>query len=309
MNLRTALCAFGMVLVSSWVAAAETSKAPVAQRTFATPEAAATALIEGLRAQDRTAVLAILGAGARGSAYSGDAVSDRAAVVRFAAMYDQKHTVVPDGDARATLALGSEGWPFAYPMVKGPSGWRFDTQAGNREVLARRIGENELSTVNAMLAIVDAQRDYASEDRDRSGVRAYARRFASTPGRRDGLYWKTVQGEPESPLGPLFTRAAQAGYKTGATPRSYHGYLFRMLTAQGPDAPGGAFDYVVKGRMIGGFAAIAHPALYGKSGVMTFIVNHDGVVYQKDLGPETEKLAAAIRRFDPVVGWTAVQVP
>jgi hypothetical protein len=286
-----------------------TKAATPAQRTFATAEEAAAALIKALKALDREAVLAVLGAGARGSAYSGDAIADRAAIERFAAMYDEKHAIVADGDARATLALGTDAWPFAYPLVKGASGWRFDTQAGNREILARRIGQNELTTISVMLAIVDAQRDYASADRDKSGLRSYARKFASTPGRRDGLFWKTGPGEPESPLGPLFSRAAEEGYKEGSPARPYHGYLFRMLTAQGAGAPGGAFNYVVKGRMIGGFAAIAHPAVYGRSGIMTFIVNHDGVVYQKDLGPDTSKRAAAITRFDPSDGWTAVKTP
>jgi len=288
--------------------AAQAQPAPP-QRTFATPEEAVSALIAALKAQDRNAVLAVLGADARNALYSGDLVADRAAIARFVAMYQEKHAIESPADGRATLTLGNDAWPFAFLIQKGKAGWRFDTAAGNAEVIARRVGQNELAAINVMLAIVDAQREYASADRDKSGLRTYARKFASTPGRQDGLYWKTLEGEPESPLGPLVTRAAGQGYQHGSAPRPYHGYFFRMLTAQGPGASGGALDYVVHGRMIGGFAAIAYPALYRRSGVMTLIVNHDGVVYQKDLGPDTAKIAAAIARFDPSDGWTPVKAP
>jgi len=173
-------------------------------------------------------------------------------------------------------------------------------------MLARRIGRNELDVIDVMLAIVDAQREYASADRDRNGALEYARKFASSAGKQDGLYWPTKAGEPQSPLGPLVVRATGEGYAKQKGPTPYHGYHFRMLKGQGPGASGGALDYVVRGRMIGGFAAIAYPAKYGSSGVMTFIVNHDGVVYQKDLGPQTATRAAAITKFDPGQGWTAV---
>jgi hypothetical protein len=280
-----------------------------AQRTFDTPEAAAEALVKAAKARDRVAVRAILGADA--AIYSGDAVDDRSAAERFIARYAEKHAIAKEGDARATLNVGADETPFAYPLAKTPAGWRFDTAAGNDEVLARRIGANELAAINVMLAIVDAQQEYASADRDKSGLRTYAAKFASTPGRKDGLYWKAKPGEPLSPLGPLVTQASGEGYgkekEKGAGPAPYHGYHFRLLKSQGPAASGGAFDYVVKGRMIGGFAAIAWPARYGNSGVMTFIVNHDGVVYERDLGPDTAKLAAAIRRFDPAAGWSAVK--
>ena len=184
---------------------------------------------------------------------------------------------------------------------------RFDTTAGVTELTARRIGENELSVINVMLAIVDAQRDYASADRNRDGLREYARKFTSAKGRRDGLYWPTAAGEPPSPLGALVTKATADGHKKSESgPTPYYGYYFRMLTGQGPRAKGGALDYVVKGHMIGGFASIAYPSRYAQTGVMTFIVNHDGVVYQKDLGPKTAELARAITRFDPGEGWVAV---
>ena len=293
----------GLALCGLCFAAGVGAAAP--QRSFASADEAASALAQAVKAHDRPAILAILGAGSEKWITSGDKVADRALGERFVAAYEQKHTIAADGDAHATLTLGADDWPFAFPIVKSEQGWRFDTEAGKSELLARRIGENELAAINVMLAIVDAERDYASEDRNKDGVREYARKFASSPGRKDGLYWPTSTGEPPSPLGALVTRAAGEGYKKGEGPRPYHGYYFRMLKGQGANAKGGAMDYVVKGRMIGGFAAIAYPAQYGNSGVMTFIVNHDGVVYQKDLGPQTAAKARAITRFDPGEGWTA----
>jgi hypothetical protein len=284
-----------------------TAFAAAPQRTFESAEQAADALFAAVKAHDRNAILAILGSSAADAISSGDPVADRALGERFAAAFAEKHAVAAQGDGKAELSIGPEDSPFAYPLVKSEKGWRFDTTAGNAEVLARRVGQNELAAINVMLAIVDAQRDYASADRDKDGVRQYARKFASTPGKQDGLYWRTAAGEPPSPLGPLVTRAAGEGYQKGDAPQPYHGYFFRPLRAQGANAKGGALDYIVGGHMIGGFAAIAYPARYGNSGVMTFIVNHDGVVYQKDLGPQTARLAAEIKRFDPGPGWTAVQ--
>jgi len=279
--------------------------AATAQRSFDSADAAASALVQAVKAHDRAAMLAILGADANNWISSGDAGADRAAAGNFVAAYDQKHTIAPDGETRATLQIGPDDWPFAFPLVKTGAGWHFDTQAGKTELLARRIGANELAVINVMLAIADAEHDYASADHNRNGVPEYARKFISSPGKQDGLYWPTKAGEPPSPLGPLVTGATAEGYKKSSKgPTPYHGYYFRMLRAQGPHAKGGAFDYVVRGWMIGGFAAIAYPARYDNSGVMTFIVNHDGVVYQKDLGPETAKIARGITRFDPGPGWT-----
>jgi hypothetical protein len=293
-----------MLLCAFCIAAAHAA-APQ-QRAFPSAEEAAAALVNAVKARDRTAIIAILGPGTQKWVWSGDAVADRATGEKFVSAYERAHTLSPGGDNRMILELGPEGWPFAFPLVKSGAGWRFDSEAGKQELLARRIGENELTVMNVMLAIVDAQRDYASEDRNRSGVREYARKFASSAGRKDGLYWATKAGEPQSPLGALVVQASGEGYKKGSGPTPYHGYYFRMLTGQGKNAPGGALDYVVKGRMIGGFAAIAYPAQYGNSGVMTFIVSHDGKVFEKDLGPDTAKLAGAITRYDPDSSWTAV---
>jgi len=282
------------------------SAADAAQKTFGSAEEAAESLVKAVKAGDRSVILAILGADAEKWVFSADPVADREMGQRFVATYEQQHGISPDSDTRATLTIGPNEWPFAFPLVKSGDRWHFNTEMGKKEVLARRIGENELSVINVMLAIVDAERDYASEDRNRDGIREYARKFESAAGTKDGLYWQTASGEPPSPLGPLVTAAAKAGYSKKGGPAPYHGYYFRMLNKQGPSAHGGALDYIVKGRMIGGFAAVAYPAQYGNTGVMTFIVNHEGTVYEKDLGPKTAELARAMTRFDPGTGWKAV---
>jgi hypothetical protein len=284
--------------------AASIAFAATPQQAFKTADEAATALVQAVKANDRKTVLAIVGQSAGEWVSSGDPTADRAANQRFVQRYEEKHAVVAEGDNKATLVIGNDEWPFAFPLVKTASGWRFDTESGKREMLARRIGANELAVMNALLNVVDAQREYASADRDGSGMRQYATKFASTAGKKDGLYWRTAAGEAESPLGSLAARAAAEGYKKGSGPQPYHGYYFKILTRQGPNAKGGALDYLAKGRMIGGFAAIAYPARYGNSGVMTFIVNHDGVIYERDFGPDTAKRAAAVTTFDPGPGWT-----
>lgn len=301
--LRTALAWLCAVCLVSAASAATPQ-----QRAFTSPEDAVTALVAAVKSHDRPAIVAILGPGSDKWITSGDAVADRAAAEHFVSAFEQKHAVAREGDARAGLTIGPDDWPFAFPLVKSGNAWRFDTAAGKDELLARRIGQNELAVINVMLAIVDAQREYALGSHTRDGVAQYAKKFASSPGQQDGLYWPTKAGESESPLGPLVRRATAEGYqaKKSSQPRAYHGYYFRMLTGQGSHAKGGALDYVVKGRMIGGFAAVAYPAQYGNSGVMTFIVDHDGVVYQRDLGPDTAKKARAMTRFDPGPEWTPV---
>ena len=274
------------------------------QQTFATPEDAASALVAAVKADDIKAMRVLLGH-AGGTLSSGDPVADRAVASGFVAAYDAKHAITRDGDV-AKLTIGSDDFPFAFPLVKTGDRWRFDTAAGIAELNARRIGKNELSTIKVLQAIVDAQRDYASEDRDGDGVLAYARKIMSSPGKHDGLYWPTKAGEPQSPLGELVARASGEGYRSDekGAPAPFHGYYYRVLKGQAASAGSPAFDYVVHGRAIGGFAVIAYPAKYGSSGIMTFMVNQDGKVLQKDLGPDTQAKANAIQRFDPGKGWS-----
>jgi hypothetical protein len=277
------------------------------QKTFATPEDAASALVAAVKADQVKALREVLGH-AGGALSSGDKVADRAAAQAFVAEYEAKHSVTVTGD-KATLVIGKDDFPFAFPLIRTGDRWRFDTAAGIDELNARRIGENELTTIEVLQAIVDAQRDYSAEDRDGDGVVAYARRIISTPGKRDGLYWKTKAGEPPSPLGELVARASSEGYGNdkSSAPKPFHGYYFRMLKGQAKTDSAPAFDYVVRGRAIGGFAVVAYPAKYGTSGIMTFIVNQDGTVYEADLGPSTQAKALTMTRFDPGKGWTAVK--
>lgn len=212
--------------------------------------------------------------------------------------------LVQQDSSHVIIAVGDDEWPMPIPIVKHGSRWTFDTAEGKQELLARRIGRNELFTIESCLAYVDAQREYASEDRG-DGVLDYARKFVSSPGKEDGLYWPEKQGVSESPLGPLFADARAEGYSLNGAgaPTPYHGYYYKILTAQGPGAHGGAYDYMAKGHMIGGFALVAWPATYGVTGNTTFLVNQDGAVFEKDLGPRTAELAASIKRFDPA-NWT-----
>jgi hypothetical protein len=294
-----------LAMMAAAILATGARAAEPTQTTYATPEDAVAALIQAAKANDRAAFRAVLGH-APGAISSGDPVADRALGQKFVAAYDAKHAIVRDGDT-AKLTIGTDDFPFAFPLVKAGDKWRFDTAAGKDELLARRIGENELYAIKVMQAIVDAQQEYASADRDGDGVLAYARKFASAKGKRDGLYWPTKAGEPPSPLGELVVQAAGEGYKVKqGEPTPYHGYHYRMLAGQGKDAAGGSLDYVVRGRAIGGFAVIAYPAKYGSSGIMTFIVNQDGKVFQADLGPGTAAKAAAIKRFDPGTSWSPV---
>lgn len=293
----------GLVLAA--LVATSGAAPPPAQRSFATPEEAVNALVEAVKRSDRNAVLATLGDAGEWLS-SGDAVADRESVERFVSSFGEKHSVAVDGD-KATLIIGNDAFPFAFPLVRSGKAWRFDTAAGKDELLARRIGRNELSAVEVLRAIVDAQYEYAAEDRSGQGVLAYAQRFSSRPGKRDGLYWPAKAGEAESPLGLLVAQAAHEGYKQGdRSPTPFHGYRYKMLKGQGVNAKSGAFDYVLRGRAIAGFAVVAYPARYGNSGIMTFIVNQDGEVYQSDLGPETTAKAEAMQRFDPGKGWVAV---
>jgi hypothetical protein len=255
----------------------------------------------------------VLGEAARRLVRSGDPVADRAMLDRFAAAYAERAEIEHPAPYIAVLQVGADGWPLPIPMIKHANRWRFDAGQGAQELVNRRIGRNELDTIEVLRALVAAQDEYAGTVGRQGVFRAYARRFFSTPGTRDGLYWPTAAGEPDSPLGPLAAAASTGGYGTAASraagddaPRPFHGYLFRMLEAQGPDAPGGAMEYVVNGRMIGGFGVVAVPAQYGVSGIMTFQVSHAGTVYQRNLGPQTARIARRITAFNPGPGWERV---
>jgi hypothetical protein len=273
------------------------------QQRFSSPEAAVRALGDALRdrnASDR--LLAVLGPESEAIVSSGDAVDDAAARKRFTTAAAEKTRIERTDDAMAVVHIGRDDWPFPIPLVRDADGWRFDTAAGKEELLNRRIGRNELMAISVSRAYVDAQNEFAW----RSGG-AYAQKFRSTPGKRDGLYWEETDGD-ESPLGPLVATATAEGYhhaqaKADAAPEPYHGYFFRILTKQGARAPGGAMDYVRDGKMIGGFALVAWPAEHGSSGIMTFMVAREGVVYQKDLGSGTSEAARAITAFDPDASW------
>jgi hypothetical protein len=280
----------------------------VKQKTFSSPEEGVKALMEATKKNDTKAMLAILGPEAKSIIQSGDQVSDRAAFERFVKSYEEANKLVKSGDTQAILEVGKDAWPFPIPLVKENAGWRFDTQEGKEEIINRRIGRNELDVIQVSLAFVDAEREYYQRDPDGDKLLQYAQKFISTKGKRDGLFWETKPGEQPSPLGPLVARARGEGYKgAGGKPIPYHGYYYRLLMGQGKDAPGGAYDYVVRGKMMGGFGMVAYPAQYGSSGIMTFIVNHDGVVYQKDLGPKTASIAQSMTRFNPDKTWTAVK--
>jgi hypothetical protein len=278
----------------------------IAQEAFKTPDVAADALASAARNNDRAAILNVLGREGADIASSGDPVADSAIRTKFVETYDAKHQVKMDGDAKATLIIGSDDFPFPIPLIRKSDGWQFDTAAGRQEILARRIGRNELDAIQSSLAYVDAQNEYADKDRTGAGAGVYAQRIVSETGRKNGLYWPSSASGDESPLGELVAEATQQGYRVGEGRAPYHGYYFKILTKQGPDAHGGALDYVVNGKMIGGFALVAYPAEYRNSGVMTFIVNHEGVVFQKELGPHTAELAERMTAFNPDSSWTKV---
>jgi len=293
-----------IALVSSMAAplgAVETGK------TFSTPEEAVTALSAAVNSKDGEALHALFGPAVE-DIRNPDRVQATNEFNTFAAALEATNRLVHESDTKCVLEVGEGGWPFPVPIVKNDGKWFFDTEAGKEEILNRRIGSNELATLQVMRACVDAEREYASQDRDGDGVLKYAQRFISHPGTRDGLYWPTEPDGEVSPLGPLVAEAQSEGYglqsRGGKTrPQPYHGYFFKILTRQGRHAPGGKYDYLINGNMIGGFAILAWPAEYGRSGIMTFMVNQRGLVYQKDLGPKTGKLAPDLTRYDPDPGW------
>jgi Protein of unknown function (DUF2950) len=284
------------------------ASAALAQETFKTPEAAAAALLAAAKSGDHKAALKVFGPDGEQIISSGDPVNDTNQRNKFVDAYNAKHDIERDG-GNAQLIIGDKDWPFPVPLIKKAGGWHFDTAAGLGEILARRIGHDELDTMQTCLAYVDAQNDYAQFSHTTTGSAAYAQRFISQEGKKDGLYWPTQPGEDPSPLGDLVADATEQGYQVSGGRAPYHGYYYKILTGQGAAAAGGAYDYVVNGNMIGGFALVAYPAAYRNSGVMTFIVNQDGIVFQKDLGPDTAKLAEAITAFNPDSTWQKVTVP
>jgi hypothetical protein len=282
--------------------------AKATQKTFVSPEEAVNSLIDAVKADNMKELKAIFGPAGKEVLSSGDVIEDKASRVRFVKAYEIKHTLVKDSDVKAVLQIGEEEWPFPIPIIKKGEKWFFDTKKGKEELINRRIGRNELSTIQTCLAYVDAQREYVGEDRDGNGLFEYAQKFVSTAGKKDGLYWESKAGEKESPLGDFAARAAREGYKkTNDKPVPYYGYYFKILKAQGKNAKDGAYDYIVNGKMIGGFGIVAYPAQYGVSGVMSFVVNHDGIIYEKDFGKETENIAQAMKLFDPDKTWKKVE--
>jgi Protein of unknown function (DUF2950) len=289
----------------------DTSKPEIEQPTFASPEAAVAALYQAATAKDLDAMAHIVGLPVQDVA-TGDTEKDARQVERFVKAHDEHLNIVPDGTSRARVFIGKENYPLASPLVKVGDRWQFDSAGGKEELIARVIGENELATIGVCRAYVQAQYEYYAEDRNGDDVLQYAQRLASSTGQRDGLYWHAAEGEPASPLGPLIAEARAEGYLRGSArkldeARPYHGYLFKVLTAQGANAPGGSYSYVINGRMVAGFALVAYPARWNKWGVMTFLVGANGKVWQKNLGEDTAAVAAAMTVYDPDATWSLVR--
>jgi len=289
------------IWLASWTAAASLllTTAATAQQFFNSPDDAARALASAVKSGIQQDMLKVLGADGEDIIASGDETADKAAREKFLNAYDAGHSVKVEGK-KASLIIGADDFLFPIPLVHTKAGWEFDTNGGRQEILYRRIGRNELDTIQTCLAFVDAEDEYADKDRG-DGVGAYAQRIVSSPGKTDGLYWPSDNNN--SPLGELAAEANTEGYRVGSGPQPYHGYYYRILTRQGQSAPGGALNYVVNGKMIGGFALVAYPTEYRNSGVMTFIVNQAGTVYQKDLGERTEAIAKTMTAFDPDRLW------
>jgi hypothetical protein len=293
------------------VAPALRADAAKSQRQFDSPEDAVKALADATKAGDRSSVDAIFGPEVK-DLMSGDAKQDAIEFAAFAKSIGRYSHLTRKADDRYVLSVGSQNWPMPIPLVRKSGKWIFDTAAGKDEIISRRVGEDEIMAIGVCRTYVEAQREFASEDRDASGVLKYAQRIRSSSGMKDGLYWPASTSEEQSPLGPLVAEVHAQGYggKTAdGEPQPFHGYLFRILTSQGPAAPGGAYSYVINGNMIAGFALVAYPAHWGESGVMTFIVNQWGKVYQRNLGEESAAAAAAMTEFNPDSDWSAAETP
>ena len=278
------------------------------QKSFTSPEEAVRTLVGAIRANDIQEMMAILGPGSKELISSGDDMADRVGREKFLKAYDQQSSLQEQSADRVTLCTGEDNWPMPIPIVKKGTAWVFDIREGKQQILDRRVGRNELRTMDVLQAYVDAQHEYASKNCSGGGAVEFAQRIVSTKGKRDGLYWDATEDEEQSPLGPLVAQAAREGY---ANPdlSPFHGYYFKILKGQGKHADGGAYNYVVKRKMILGFALLAYPAEYGNSGVMTFMVNQEGDIYQRNLGKDTRKKAEALKLFDPDTSWTKVKEP
>ncbi|MGZ8238154.1 MAG: DUF2950 domain-containing protein [Methylobacter sp.] len=289
-------------------AGSETEAADKAQG-FASPDEASKALVDAARVNDKNKMSVLFGSKYGLILSSGDEVEDANLRADFLKMAEEKSLIENEGAYKAILHFGQNDWVFPIPLVNNEGQWRFDAEQGKQEILNRRIGRNELNTLGAVRGYVEAQSEYASIDRDGDEVSEFATKIRSEPGKFDGLYWETAPGQPESPLGPLFAEAKAAGYKvkgSSESPTPYQGYFYKILTRQGGNVPGGKYDYIINGSMIAGFALVAFPAIYGSSGVMTFVVNHSGKIYQKNLGSKTRELALAMKTYDPDSSWEAV---
>ena len=294
------------VLIASYPAHAKAIK----QKVFPDPKRAMEALVEAAGNNNKSELAAILGPGSGDLVSSGDEDSDKSQREIFVKQFREKNRIEMVGDKKALVFVGDKDWPLPFPLVKKGKSWHFNTGAGRQEILDRRIGGNELDVIQVCLAYVDAQKEYALKDWDQDGIYEYADRFTSDPGKKNGLYWEAKDGAEPSPLGRFLAAAKEQGYTQaaeGIMPQPYHGYYYRILTAQGKNAPGGARNYMVNGDMIGGFALVAYPAKYGNSGIMTFIVNQDGVVYQRNLGKNTEKTGMSMTLYDPDKKWAKVE--
>jgi hypothetical protein len=281
------------------------------EKTFPAPDDAGKALYDDVRASDRGAVLTVLGASAANIISSGDEVEDKDAGDTFVKRYEQMHRWAKQTDGTMALFIGAENWPFPIPLKKDVSGqWYFDTKAGEQEILLRRIGKNEIAAIRVLGALVDGQNEYYNQTHDGDSTKQYAQKIISDAGKQNGLYWKVAGGQAESPIGPLVAFATGEGYGgEHDTPQPFHGYFYRTLTGRGPNAKGGTKSYIVNGKMTSGFAFVAYPAEYRVSGVMTFLVDQTGVIYEKDLGPQTAEAEKAMVAFNPDKTWVMSQIP
>jgi hypothetical protein len=304
------LALLAILIVPLTVGTTFAASSKLRQSSFSSPAKAVHVLVSAVKNNNIKALKSILGPESGNLISSGDPVTDQAGRDRFIELYNEKNRLEPKGSGRMVLTLGNDNYPFPLPLVRKGGTWLFDTKAGSREILHRRIGRNELAVMDVLQAYLEAQREYARKDHDGNGLLEFARKLNSTPGRQDGLYWEVKEGEELSPFGPLMATADCEGYGRqlrAATPEPYHGYYFKVLTRQGKNAEGGAFDYLVNDKMVLGFSLVAYPARYRASGVMTFIVNQGGVIYQKDLGRETARIGMEMTHFDPDSSWKVAE--